>query len=301
MQFKHQAVNDLAFILQAPLIYQDFAIESHWLADWQQRLIVLDQEPSALISKINQCKSHFLGSYFETLFSFAINHLSSLEVIFEHKQLISPIRTLGEVDALVRSQDGQLHQLEVAIKFYLESSHEPGHWIGPNKKDSFIKKYERAKTHQLQVLALPEARALLNDYQLNGPINTQLLMFGILFNQISKNDDVTLLNANRLKKPLKKEQRINQTAMTGYWITEDILSRLENGFVSAQELFKPHWISDPIEQEVSKEGYLDFKTWKYDIHEKFKRDIRPRQFVIKRQISDLDNTYTRLFVVPRGW
>jgi hypothetical protein len=126
-------------------------------------------------------------------------------------------------------------------------------------------------------------------------------MFGILFNQISKNDDVTLLNANRLKKPLKKEQRINQTAMTGYWITEDILSRLENGFVSAQELFKPHWISDPIEQEVSKEGYLDFKTWKYDIHEKFKRDIRPRQFVIKRQISDLDNTYTRLFVVPRGW
>lgn len=300
MHFKHQAVNDLAFILQAPLIYQDMAIKTFWLPDWLQRLVVLDQEPSLLVSKINQCKSHFLGSYFETLFSFAINNLSSFEVVFEHKQLISPDRTLGEIDALVRTQDGQLHQLEVAIKFYLESNREPGHWVGPNKNDSFIKKYERAKTHQLQVLALPEARALLNDYHLVEPINTHLLMFGILYNQIEKIADITLFKSKKIENILK-EEKINQAAKTGYWINEDNLSWLDSGFISAQELFKPHWISDPTEQEVRNESRHDFIAWKNDIHEKFKQDIRPRHFVIKWQKSELDSTYTRLFVVPSLW
>ncbi len=301
MQFKHQAVSDLAFILQAPLIYQDIAIAKFWLSDWRLRLNILDQEPKPLIDKINQCKSHFLGSYFETLFSFAINNLSSFDIIFEHKQLITPDRTLGEIDALVRTQDGKLHQFEVAIKFYLESNHELGHWVGPNKNDSFIKKYDRAKNHQLKVLALPEASALINDYDLNGPINTYLLMFGILYNQIAKSDDLTLFQDRITRYLTEKEEIINQDARTGFWINEDNLIWLKSGFISAQELFKPHWISDPIEQEVSTQNSLHFSAWQDDINEKFKQDNRPRHFLIKWKKSDFDSHYIRLFIVPSLW
>jgi len=301
MHFKNQVVSDLAFILQAPLIYQDMAISEFWLSDWRIRLNILDQEPKPLIDKINQCKSHFLGSYFETIFSFAINNLSSFDVIFEHKQLISPDRTLGEIDALVRTQDGKLHQFEVAIKFYLESNRELGHWVGPNKNDSFIKKYDRAKNHQLKVLALPEASVLMSDYNLNEPINAHLLMFGILYNQIAKSDDLTLFQHQPMTFLAAKEEKINQAAKTGFWINEDNLIWLKDDFISAQELFKPHWISDPVEQEVSTQKSLHFSAWQDDIKEKFKQDNRPRHFVIKWKKSGFDSHYTRLFVVSSLW
>jgi len=276
-------------------------IRPFWLSDWLLRLKVLDQEPKPLIEKINQCKSHFLGSYFETLFSFAINNLSCFDVIFEHKQLITPDRTLGEVDALIRTQDGKLHQFEVAIKFYLESNTELGGWVGPNKNDSFIKKYDRAKKHQLKILALPEANVLMSAYNIKEPINAHLLMFGILYKQIAKSDDLSLFQDQTTSLFTEKEEIINQDAKTGFWINEDNLIWLKNGFMSAQELFKPHWISDPIEQEVNPQKNAHFNTWQEDINEKFKQDNRPRHFLIKWQKSEFDWASARLFVVPSLW
>lgn len=294
MIFKHQEVSDLAFILQAPLIYQDIDISQFWLADSQQRLVALDHDPSELLGCINVCKSHFLGSYFETLFSFALNHLSSLKVILEHEQLISPVRTLGEIDALVTTQDGAFHQFEVAIKFYLESNQERDHWVGPNKNDSFVKKYQRANNHQLVILDLPEAKPFLQEKGIIGPIQRHLLMFGLLYTQVVDIDD--LLNLKPVEATLGGQ--INEAAKTGSWISEAHLSRLAPYFESCQELVKPFWVSNPV---MSDPTFTLYKDWESDISVKFQTDERPRHFLFKGKHLGKPMNAVRIFVVPNSW
>ena len=301
MVFKHQLVRDLAYIMQAPLIYQDVDIHAFWQADLEQALLRLDQDPKSLEQAVASCKSHFLGSYFEVLFSYAINYFSRFEVIFEHQQLITPQRTLGEVDALVRSDTGQIFQFEVAIKFYLESDKEPGHWIGPNKNDSFIKKYTRAKTHQLLILAKEEAQPLLRQYQITAAIQSHLLMFGMLFKHVAKPDDLKQGPVEFEKQEKINLEKINQLALRGYWLKEDNLAWLQSGFLYAQELDKPHWLSDPIEQEVNSNTYGCFDVWQDNIRSQFSVDERPRQFLICCQKAEADKRYLRLFVVPSRW
>lgn len=301
MLYKHQVVSDLAYILQAPLIYQDIDLCQYWSTDWQHQLVALDQNPEPLIESLAKCKSHFLGSYFESLFSFALKHLSKLEIIFEHKQLISAQRTLGEVDALVRDHDNQVHMLEIAIKYYLASNQEEGHWVGPNKNDSFIKKYERAKTHQLKLLDRDEAKSLLDEYQIKGPIKCHLLMFGLLFEQLANKDDLFLLQNKTRSAFSEKNEKINSAAKIGCWIKIDHLDWLEPHFMKAQELLKPHWLSNPIEQVVNKGEYRQFSVWKAAIEARFQQDVRPRQFVLHWEMTDLNMGYTRLFVVPSDW
>lgn len=301
MVFKHQVVKDLAFVLKAPLIYQDLDITKHWLPDTQDKLIQLDKKPAPLFQMVDSCKSHFLGSYFETLFSFALNHFSSFKVIFEHTQLISPERTLGEIDALVTDANGQAHQLEVAIKFYLESSDEVGHWIGPNKNDSFVKKYQRAKTHQLTILDLPEAKPLLEQYSLSLPIERHLLMFGALFQQLADLDSLALFENDKTHCEKDKNKEINPFAKTGFWVRINNLNWLHKGFLSSQEMLKPFWISTPIDQEVAANKWRNFHTWQADLESKFKEDERPRLFLLTWRKEEGSSKNLRLFVVPEYW
>lgn len=301
MVFKHQVVNDIAFVLKAPLIYQDLDIAKYWLPDSQDKLIQLDKNPESLVQMVEACKSHFLGSYFETLFSYALNHFSSLKIISEHTQLISPERTLGEIDALVTDVNGQTHQLEVAIKFYLESTEKVEHWIGPNKNDSFVKKYHRAKTHQLTILDLPEAKPLLEQYSLCLPIERHLLMFGVLFNQISDQCFTSLLETDKYHDENDKFEKVSSLAKTGFWIRINNLSWLQSGYVSCQELTKPFWISEPVEQQLTLNKVLDFHAWEADLEARFQQDERPRMFMVKWKKADTPSQNIRLFVVPNHW
>ena len=301
MIFKHQVVSDLAFVLQAPLIYQDFDISQHWLPDSQDKLAKLDKNPKPLEQVISACKSHFLGSYFETLFSFALNHFSSLQVVFEHTQLISPERTLGEIDALIKDENKQVHQFEVAIKFYLESNAELGHWIGPNKNDSFIKKYQRAKSHQLTILDLPEARPLLAQHSISLPIEKHLLMFGVLFNQVTDQSVDSLLDADKYQNENDKFEEVSPLSKTGFWIRINNLSWLQSGYVSCQELIKPFWISEPVDQQLAANKGLDFHAWEADLEARFQQDERPRMFMLKWKKADASSQNLRLFVVPKHW
>jgi len=301
MVFKHQVVNDLAFVLKAPLIYQDLDMAKYWLPDSQDKLIQLDKNPKPLVQMVEACKSHFLGSYFETLFSFALNHFSSLKIVLEHTQLISPERTLGEIDALVTDANGQAHQLEVAIKFYLESSDEVGHWIGPNKNDSFVKKYQRAKAHQLTILDLPEAKPLLEQYSLSLPIERHLLMFGVLFKQLADLGSLALFESDKTHFEKNKNKEINPYAKSGFWVRINNLNWLHKGFFSSQEMLKPFWISTPIDQEVATNKWQNFHAWQADLEGKFKEDERPRLFLLTWRKEGRSSKNLRLFVVPEHW
>ena len=92
MAFTHKAVQDLAFIIKSEPIYQDINVSQYWHFDTNERLKALDENVEPLLKFLAKSTSHFLGAYFESLFSYAITHLSTLHIIFEHQQIHSAKR-----------------------------------------------------------------------------------------------------------------------------------------------------------------------------------------------------------------
>ena len=224
--FTHRAVQDLAFIIESECIYQDFDLSHYWLPNVIEKLQKLDENAELLLTVLKQSKSHFLGSYFESLFSYAIRHLSTLTIIFEHLQIIADKKTLGEVDMLVKTPQGTVHQFELAIKFYLQvakkdkhlaiSARTPMTLLGPNKNDTFRKKYIRAKQHQLTILDTPAAQSILNEHSITSLVDRQLLMFGYLYSQFI--DLVSLAQKVTTSDIRELDSLVNPRSIQGYWV-----------------------------------------------------------------------------------
>ncbi len=124
-----------------------------------------------------------LGFYYQWLISESIRQSTSHDIIAEEVQLIENKRTVGAIDFLVRNKSQQqIEHWEVAIKFYL---HHEGSWLGPNAKDSLIKKVTRMKSHQLK---LCETTAYKNQHagQWGFPVQTRAIIQGFLFHHINE-------------------------------------------------------------------------------------------------------------------
>lgn len=96
-----------------------------------------------------------LGKYVERLVSFQLSQQRDIHIIAENIQIQKEKITLGELDCLLL-KDGKPIHLEVIYKFYLYDdsvgNSEIDHFIGPNRKDSLIKKLTKLKTKQLPLL-----------------------------------------------------------------------------------------------------------------------------------------------------
>ncbi len=279
-KFQHPFVKDLAWLVEGHYIERDFNLQQYWLVDVPLRLSELDDKPEPLIQAVNACKSHFLGSYFETLFSFAIEHFSSLNIILEHFQIETEGKTLGEVDILIETPDGQLHQLELAIKFYLERPDlAPHNWIGPNKNDSLLKKTTKARKHQLTILHTEEGRSAIQSVAKGRTPNSSLLIFGRLYYGLKNNADI--------EEWLKKDD--------GGWIRASDFILLKAYFSHFQVLEKPHWMSFPNMNN----NYAFFCTENpYNLVVKFLRDERPKHVTLWDNVKGINKI---VFVVPDPW
>ncbi|ETX11925.1 hypothetical protein MUS1_08275 [Marinomonas ushuaiensis DSM 15871] len=275
-------VKDLAWLVEGHYIEQDFDLGLYWLFDVEERLLLLDSDPALLINAVSACKSHFLGSYFETLFSFAIEHLSSLSVVLEHFQIEGKGKTLGEVDMLVETPEGELHQFEIAIKFYLERPDlYPHDWIGPNKNDSLLKKVTRAREHQLSILHTEAGFAAIKHVAKNRVPKSTLLIFGRLY--------LALKNQQDIASWLDQDER-------GGWIRESDFTLLMTSFSHFYVLDKPHWMSFPnlndqfIVFSAESAGHLVSD---------FLKDDRPKHvFLYDIESKQFNNS---VFVVPDSW
>lgn len=290
--YQNQSVCDLAWLLSAPRMYEDWDVSHFWIADWRKRLQDLDSKPESLLTHLAKCKSHFMGSYFESLFSYAVRYFSTLEIIFEHQQVVREGTTLGEVDMLVREPSGMVLQLEVAIKFYLQTpvSDVPG-WIGPNKNDSFSKKYARAKQHQLNILKTKEGKALLSQFHIDGEVTPGLVMFGILF--LAWEEAGEILSGPQLSEPFGPNMRAAQ----GRWVRVESLPSLREEVNRLTELHKPHWMTfGPASGETS----LPLSQWETLLKSSFATDPRPRLFWASLQKTSIQHGFP-LFIVPQNW
>lgn len=115
--------------------------------------------PELLVAHLEQRWSYRVGRYFEALISFWLSQCRGLEMLGESIQVRDDERTIGEVDFLFRSSDGEVCHWEAAVKFFLH--HEGGqgsHFPGPNAADNFERKATRLFGHQLplSVVHFPE-------------------------------------------------------------------------------------------------------------------------------------------------
>lgn len=114
----------------------------------------------------------YLGHYAEIFAFHEIERNPSIIQYWENIQINNEERTIGEIDAILKTNNRVLH-LEIAYKFYLfdpeHGSNELEHWIGPNRRDSFVKKLNKIRQHQFPIIKTPEAEAKLNSLGIPTP------------------------------------------------------------------------------------------------------------------------------------
>ncbi|ADZ91727.1 DUF1853 family protein [Marinomonas mediterranea] len=266
-------IDDLRWVLQFETINDAMNLVDYRIQDWDAQLENLSNNRTLIEDAFSEVKSHFLGTYFEVLFSFAIRHFTTLEVICEHEQIHLSGRTLGEVDLIVRTPQGEFIQFEIAIKFYLQRPDlVPHDWIGPNKNDSLYKKTERALTHQLTILKTDEGIEWLKSRSLPVVERTELLVFGRLF--------YDFLNRHRHHSD-------------AVWIRFDDFCRA--AFSSLAIAKKPHWLTHAEDME-----YIDHSECCLYLKECFTTDSRPVLFAVYDEFMINDGNKW-VFVVPNAW
>lgn len=178
-QLRQPVVRDLAWVLLSPPLLSSLPwpqrhplSASPWsrapgaLADWLTRL---DRDPGSLLNWLAQSSVRRLGLYYERLWQFALHAAPGIEVLAANLPIRENGQTLGELDLLLRDEEG-VHHLELAIKFYLGAQRQSGaelaHWIGPGCHDRLDIKLDHLSQHQLPMSARGAARPALAELNL---------------------------------------------------------------------------------------------------------------------------------------
>ncbi|WP_353668076.1 DUF1853 family protein [Marinomonas sp. THO17] len=279
-----QIIEDLQWLVEGHVLESDFDLSPYWCADLEQRLAKLRQDNQPLLDRIARTKSHFLGSYFEALFSFAIEQLTELKIIKEHFQIDQMGKTLGEVDMLVRLPTGEIHQFEIAIKFYLQRPDlAPNDWIGPNKNDSLHKKVTRARQHQLTLLSTSVGKQWLEQHNITSEVESNLLIFGRFYMALNNSRAIELWFAEEV---------------LGGWIRASQFIQLQAYFSCFYVLQKPHWMSNPLEDANST---FFSRESAYNLVSLFLRDERPIHLFMLPSLGASKVSGKCIFVVPDHW
>ncbi|WP_456421160.1 DUF1853 family protein [Lutibacter sp.] len=105
-----------------------------------------------------------LGKRVERFVYNELNQYEAITILKENIQIQDGNTTIGEIDCLLKQWKKPIH-LEIVYKFYLYDktvgSTELEHWIGPNRKDSLVKKLTKLKEKQLPLLFKPQTKPSL--------------------------------------------------------------------------------------------------------------------------------------------
>lgn len=222
-----------------------------------------------------------LGKRGERFFDFAIKQSSRYQMKTQNLQVIYEMKTLGEFDFFVEDLEerSSLH-IELVYKFYLfdasvSKEEELKCWIGPNRRDSFLRKIHRLKTHQLPLVFRKESEGILQQQQINPRKLKQKVCFkaNLFVHKTSKKTTYEL---------------INPKAIVGYWMHLHEFTKEEFGEDCYYSPQKKDWPVHPKHQEEWK-GYSSILQ---EIKYLFKH--QKATFIWRKKI---DNSYERFFVV----
>lgn len=155
-----------------------------------------------------------LGKLVERYLIHELKNTSHLTLISENHQVQDGTLTLGELDCLFKLKNYLIH-LEIVYKFYLydESVGETNleHWIGPNRRDSLVKKLNKLKEKQLPLLHHPITKHWLNTLGYDNETFHQMVCFKAQL----------FLPYNTFNIDIKP---LNEACIQGYYITSNQLT-----------------------------------------------------------------------------
>ncbi len=106
-------------------------------------------------TSIDTSKHYRLGKLVEVFYQKNLEKIPNYTSLINNLQIqIDKHQTIGELDFICKTPNG-IHHIELTYKFYLYKTdlpYELDRWVGPNLKDSWIKKLEKLKNKQFQLL-----------------------------------------------------------------------------------------------------------------------------------------------------
>ena len=173
-----------------------------------------------------------MGHIYEQALAVLIEASPDLFLTASHIQIYdADNRTLGEVDFLIHDQARDTHiHLELAVKFYLAHERD-GKWRfpGPNASDSFGRKINHMRDHQLSLCQRPEAKKLLQERYDIDVIEARHLITGCLFDPIGRGD-------------VPVPSHLSPSAMRGKWLYREQFKTYFGQVEAVHILPKPFWL-----------------------------------------------------------
>jgi hypothetical protein len=189
-------------------------------------------------------KKYRLGHLVEQFVFHEFEQNDAIQLLAKNIQIKNTQQTIGELDCILKS-DGMPIHLEIIYKFYLYDESvghsELEHWIGPNRKDSFIEKLSKLKNKQLPLLYKPETEKLLDELHLKASDIQQKVYFKAQL----------FVPYQILGKPLRL---INNACIAGYYTNYKLLES-----ICDYQFYIPHkldWLTQP-HNAVNWLNYID--------------------------------------------
>jgi len=311
---RHKEVRDLAWVIKSPSLVSNQGDwptivapdKNEWVDTW---LLRLDNDPRPLLQHLAKEKSHFLGTYFESLWGFYLEAHPSFNLIAKNLQVNGRQKTIGEFDFIIQDCiSGDFIHQEIAIKFYLGFKKENSHsfsdgehiWFGPQCRDRLDLKIDKLINTQTRLSKTEAGQCTLNsackqhtneDNKNLSQISSQIVLKGYLF--YPENDTVIA------------PSYCNPKHLKGSWIT---LTSLTNNIEAADAwclLSKSNWMSRFQLEYGQTEPYRNFYIHQTDlleaVSEKINKESRPWMVAGLKQHTQGYLEEHRLFVVPDNW
>jgi len=191
-----------------------------------------------------------LGKLVERFISLQLQSDDTIEILQENVQIKNEKITVGELDCLMLRNKQPIH-LEIVYKFYLYDAsvgaNELEHWVGPNRKDSLIKKLEKLKKKQFPLLYNKHTKTVLEQSNLNIEAIKQQVCFKA-----------------QLYIPFLEEiidfKLINKACVKGFYLKKEQLHYFKD--CSFYLPTKINWLAN-VNAEVSWQGYSQFSEKLY--------------------------------------
>jgi uncharacterized protein len=186
-----------------------------------------------------------LGKLVERFVYHELRSHKSVSIIIENLQVIDNKITIGEIDCLLKYMNQLIH-LEVSYKFYLYDESlgklESEKWIGPNKRDSLVRKTSKLKSKQLPILFHKETIRILKKINIDIAEIIQLVYFK------------AQLFVPHLRKPSLLPQ-VNNNCIKGFYIKKSQLNQFNDHTFYIPS--KINWIID-VHNNVNWVEFNDF-------------------------------------------
>jgi hypothetical protein len=251
IEFCHQVVRDLAWAIGSPSLLRSGGgdrVSDDWCRlafhDRIPWLRELDKKPDELLAWLAQRKSRLLGVYFESLIEYWLTHWRRMRLHAARLPLKEAGRTIGEFDFLFCDRYlGIDYHWETAVKFFLHYRQEGNvdDWLGPNPRDTWLRKSTRVFGHQLKLSARPEALPVLRRLGMEA-LQPKAFFKGYLFEHIGE-----------AAQPGSLLPELSPNHLTGWWchLSESGELPQEDDSNRWLSLSRLHWLSAVYSKEAT--------------------------------------------------